>query len=49
MKKTTIINKIMNNERFAEVVSVRERLSEKYGQITVTGVYMSLINWKAIR
>lgn len=35
--KQTIINKIMSNERFAEVVSVRERLSEKYGEITVAG------------
>lgn len=35
--KQTIINKIMSNKRFEEVVSVRERLSEKYGEITVAG------------
>ena len=35
--KTTILNKIINNERFAKVVSTRERLSEKYGPITVAG------------
>lgn len=37
MPRTTILNKIMNNKRYAEVVSVRERLSEKYGEITVAG------------
>ena len=35
--KQTIINKIMSNKRFEEVISVRERLSEKYGEITVAG------------
>ena len=35
--KQTILNKIQSNERYNEVVSVRERLSEKYGQITVAG------------
>ena len=35
--KTTILNAIKSNERYAKVVSTRERLSEKYGQITVAG------------
>jgi hypothetical protein len=35
--KQTILNKIMSNKRFEEVVSVRERLSEKYGEIIVVG------------
>jgi hypothetical protein len=37
MSKSTILNKIMNNERYGAILQAREELMKKYGNITIAG------------
>ena len=37
MSKSTILNKIMNNERYGAILQAREQLMKKYGNITIAG------------